>query len=237
MTGREFHPMSGKPFAVLAALFAGAFIAQAADLTGSDSVLFDQVSEWVIDYQVGSSIPAGWRADAPGDRIRLVDRHGAKAVQIRNINPGHALFTYIDPKVFDKLTGTVLVEIELAFPRKLLDSTATHQFCFCFAAGTNPVAQLVVGLSEHNVYGTITGTYPEAPRGKFFRVRMALDTATGTQAVWINGQKLFKADAKPLNDKKSVLCFGDDGNAVSGVFELKSLRITALRETPGTEKK
>ena len=58
---------------------------------------------------------------------------------------------------------------------------------------------------------------------------MALDTATGTQAVWVNGQKLFKADAKPLNDRKNFLCFGDDGNAVGGMFELRTLRVTAVK--------
>ena len=221
--------MSRKLFAILAAVSACAFAAVSADLTGGEDELFNPVTEWLIDYSTANGIPAGWRYDIPGDLIRFVSTSSGRALQVKNVNPGHGLFIYNDPKIFDRLTGTVLVELTLAFPKRLIDTTAKHQFYFGFAGNGTPATQLVVFLSEREVSGTISGSYPAAPYGKFFRVRMALDTATGTQAVWINGQKLFKADAKPLDDKQSFLRFGDDGNTVSGMFELKTLRITAVK--------
>ena len=157
MTGREFHPMSGKPFAVLAAISVCAFIAGAADLTGGDDELFNPVTEWVIDYSAANGIPAGWRYDIPGDLVKFVSSSSGRALQVKNVNPGHALFTYNDPKIFERLTGTVLVEITLAFPKRMTDTTAKHQFYFGFAGSGDPAAQLIVGLNEHEVGGTISG--------------------------------------------------------------------------------
>ena len=230
--------MSKKLFTVFAAMFACAFAAVSADLTGSDAALFDQPVDWVVEYSAENGMPgADWKCTIPAARRSIVERDGEKALRVQNVNPtetskvASGLYTYADPKAFAKLTGTVLVEIEVAFPEELKeDKKAHHQFYFRYSSGNDPITDLIACVNVANTWGTFGAcNYPAIPYGKFVKVRMAMDTATGTQALWINGKKFFKANAKPLDKKKNLLYFGDGGEAINGVFELKSLKVGAIK--------
>ena len=185
------------------------------------------VKSWMIDYSAGNGLPPAdlWKIGYPADRLSIVERDGKKALLADSTGLKSALVSYARSGEFGKLAGTVVIELELAFPEPP-PAGVQKQFYFGFSAGGDRRIEAIFGLGAKGGDGTFESlAFPPIPWGKYFTVKAALDMATGSRALWVDGKKFDKYKAAPLSGNKNFLYFGDGGGGIEGKFELRSFRM------------
>lgn len=206
--------------------------APAAELSsGMNLDMFSQVGKWAIDYSAENGLPPAdlWKNGYPAGRVSIVERDGGKALRVDSSGLAAALFSFTDRKLIGSLSGTVLIEMELALPEAPADPKMGSQFYFAFSGGGDRMVQSIIALGNSSCGGNFGGcSFGPIPYGQFFKVRIALDLENSSGALWINDQKFVKSRLAPMTKVADYLYFGDGGKSVDGKFELRSLRVGAI---------
>ena len=220
--------------AVAVALGCAVFAGPAAAPNDESGAIFDRITEWAIDYSAGDGPPPAsmWRIVPPPERFSIVERDGGKALRVDGDGLRFTPFILLDGRVLDRFSGTVLVDMELAFPEPP-PAGIDHQFYFGLSCAGSKRVQAVLGLGGNRGEGTFSAIeLPTVPCGRFFTVRIALDVDANSGTLWIDGRKYACTDLPRMMPYKNYLCFGTGGKSIDGKFELRKLRVTATEMKP-----